>query len=79
MTLQVTRNLYGQGDAFGIHSTLRNQGNVMSAAGDEGALTFGADIYNDLNPFFSTVESSSRTSGHNRCGGMCRMAALPTP
>lgn len=57
MALQVTRNLYGQGDAFGIHSTIRNQGNVMSAAGDEGGLTFGADIYNDVNPFYSTVES----------------------
>jgi hypothetical protein len=57
MALQVTRNLYGQGDAFGISSTIRNQGNVMSAAGDEGALTFAADIFNDLSPFHSTVES----------------------
>ena len=57
MALQVTRNLYGMGDAFGIHSTIRNQGNVMSAAGDEGGLTFGSDIFNDVNPFHSTVES----------------------
>lgn len=57
MALQVTRNLYGQGDAFGIHSTIRNQGNIMSAAGDEGGLTFGADLYNDVSPFQGTVES----------------------
>ena len=32
----------------------------MSAAGDEGALTFAADIFNDLSPFHSTVESVNR-------------------
>jgi hypothetical protein len=57
MGLLVSRNLYGQGDSFGVSSSLRVQGNVMSAAGDEGGLAYGADIYSDINPFRSTVES----------------------
>lgn len=57
MALLVKRQNYGQGDSFGIHSLMRSQGNVMSAAGDEGGLTFSADIDNDLNPFHSRVET----------------------
>ena len=57
MGLMVSRKNYGQGDSFVISASARSMGNVMSAAGDEGGLTYASDIYNDLQPFRSTVES----------------------
>ncbi len=56
MGLMVTRKNYGQGDSFTISAHSRSMGNNMSAAGDEGALAYAADIYNDIDPFRSKVE-----------------------
>lgn len=57
MGLMVVRKNYSVGDSFTIASQSCTMGNVMSGAGDEGGLTYAADIYNDLRPFRSRVES----------------------
>ncbi len=56
MGLMVARKNYAQGDSFVISARATTMGNVMSAAGDEGGLTYSSDIDNDLRPFRSTVE-----------------------
>lgn len=56
MGLMVKRLNYAQGDSFVISASACSMGNVMSAAGDEGGLTYASDIYNDLQPFRSKVE-----------------------
>lgn len=63
MTVKAQRNTFADGDAFVFHAQLRNQANIMSALGDEGALCYGGDISNDLRPFRSTVEAFDRESG----------------
>lgn len=57
MAFMVRRNNYAQGDSFVISARATTMGNVMSGAGDEGGLTYAADIDNDLQPFRSTVEA----------------------
>lgn len=57
MTVLANRNVYADGDGFVFSARIRNQANIMSSLGDEGALCYAADIQNDLRPFRSTVES----------------------
>ena len=55
MGLLVSRKNYALGDSFVISASARSMSNIMSCTGDEGGLCYGADIYNDLQPFRSKV------------------------
>jgi hypothetical protein len=63
MTLLVDKTMYGAGDTFVVGAALRYQGNVMSAAGDEGGLCYGADIVQEPVTFRGAVESWSPATG----------------
>lgn len=60
MSLMVNRATYGTGDSFNIMAGLTYQGNIMSAAGDEGAVLFTGEVSHDLNSFRGEVESLNR-------------------
>ncbi|MHB9023946.1 MAG: hypothetical protein ACYC7E_07170 [Armatimonadota bacterium] len=61
-TMTVKRNIYGEGDAFGISTSIKNMSNIMSAGGDEGGVGNIVDVYNELDPFHSTVSSINWTT-----------------
>jgi hypothetical protein len=62
MTLKVEKSIYGAGDTFVVSALLNYQGNVMSAAGDEGGLCYGGDIVQDPEAFWGEVESWDRAT-----------------
>ncbi len=79
MTVKAARNVYADGDGFVFSAVIRNQANIMSSLGDEGALCYGADIFNDLQPFRSNVESIDWANGELvYAPGMTRNHALGT-
>lgn len=57
MSMMVSRVNYGVGDSFVYSGNLTYQGNVMSAAGDEGGLCYAADIIQDPAVFSGQVGS----------------------
>lgn len=57
MSLMVEKNMHGAGDTFVVSASLNYQGNVMSAAGDEGGLCYAGDIVQDPEAFWGEVES----------------------
>ena len=57
MGILALRKNYAPGDSFVISASAKSMSNIMSGAGDEGGLGYAADIYNDLQPFHSTVET----------------------
>jgi hypothetical protein len=57
MSLIVKRSNYADGDSFNIQTSLHYQGNIMSGAGDEGAVLNTAEIVHDINSFHGEVES----------------------
>jgi hypothetical protein len=60
MTVMVEKHIYGTGDSFVVSANLNYQGNVMSAAGDEGGLCYAGDIVQDPEAFWGEVESWDR-------------------
>jgi hypothetical protein len=62
MTLKVEKSLFGAGDTFVVSSLSNYQGNVMSAAGDEGGLCYAGDIVQDPEAFRGEVESWDRAT-----------------
>lgn len=57
MTLMVEKAIHGAGDTFVVSANLSYQGNVMSAAGDEGGLCYAGDIVQDPQAFWGEVQS----------------------
>jgi hypothetical protein len=57
MTVMVEKAIHGAGDTFVVSANLSYQGNVMSAAGDEGGLCYAGDIVQDPEAFWGEVES----------------------
>ncbi len=53
----VEKNIYGAGDTFVVSANLNYQGNLMSAAGDEGGLCYAGDIVQDAEAFWGEVET----------------------
>lgn len=63
MTLKVNRYNYSIGDSFNISTKLHYMGNIMSGAGDEGAVLNTAEIIQEINSFHGTVESWNPEKG----------------
>ena len=63
MSMMVSRADYGNGDRFVYSAGLYYQGNVMSAAGDEGGLCYAADIVQDPDAFRGNVEKWDPKTG----------------
>jgi hypothetical protein len=57
MSLMVEKTIHGAGDTFVVSANLNYQGNVMSAAGDEGGLCYAGDIVQDPEVFWGEVAS----------------------
>jgi hypothetical protein len=62
MTLSIEKSIFGAGDSFVVSALLNYQGNVMSAAGDEGGLCYAGDIVQDPQAFWGEVESWDRAA-----------------
>lgn len=62
MTVMVDKSIFGAGDTFVVSANLNYQGNVMSAAGDEGGLCYAGDIVQDPEAFWGEVESWDRAT-----------------
>src|SRR5262249_3035963 len=56
-SVTITRSTYGTGDSCGVQVSLGYSGDIMSAAGDEGAVLYSAEVRQDVDLFWGEVES----------------------